>query len=106
MAVLLPVLVEGVKSTNADLQLGSMILLTRLAGKAQLSNEAMDLVLGAIVPRRKNVEEGETVEAMLSTIIIICESQRTALPEFPKKALNNLVRLRCGLSYPSCSVSY
>ena len=92
MTVLLPVVVEGLKSTNHDVQLGSLIIVSRLAAKVEMTNEAMQLLIDSILSRRVTDQEDDTLEAMLTTLIIICESQGNILPFLPKKSLSRLLR--------------
>ena len=93
MSVLLPVIIEGVKSTNHELHLGSLVVLSRLAIKVDLSNDAVEVLISSVLSRRSADEGGETLEAIISTLIVLCESQTFVLPSLPLKAMSHLLRM-------------
>ena len=98
MTVLLPVLTEALQSkTSNDWKIGACILLSKLGPKVELNEDAMELLINALLARGTMdsvTEQQDGLEAVITTLVILCESQRTTLSRFPKKALNNLVRSR------------
>ena len=101
MLVLLPVIVDGLKTASSnDVRMGACLILSRMAPKVELSNEAMDVLINALVSRRgasavEYTEEGDAgIEALVTTLVILCESQRSTLERLPKKALSSLLRTR------------
>jgi hypothetical protein len=101
MLVLLPVLVEGLKTASStDVRMGACLILSRMAPRVEFSNEAMDVLINALLSRRAATavdyagEGEENFEATVTTLVILCESQRSALDKLPKKALSSLLRTR------------
>jgi hypothetical protein len=91
--VLLPVITAGVQSRNSDLQIGSLIVLSRLTGKVQLSDEAL-LHLALSVLSKKNVgsADEEKLGALLNTIVLLYETQLSQPPALPKKVVASLAQ--------------
>lgn len=86
MAVLLPTIVSGIKASDRDLRLGSYIVLSHLAARADLSQETATLLAETMLVKMKEIHDVEEVEAALTTLSIVCERQGSPLASFSRKA--------------------
>lgn len=99
MLILLPVIVDGLKaasSSSNDVRMAACLVLSRMAPKVEFNDEAMEILVNALLSRRAVLEPaGEAeggVDATIATLVILCESQRSTLPKLPKKALSSILR--------------
>lgn len=100
MAVLLPVIVAGIRSDDRDLRLGSYIILSHLATRAELSQETATLLSETMLISLKGLPDTEETEAALTTLAIVSEHQTASMPTFsakvaqlPLHVLDSLVHL-------------
>lgn len=86
MAILLPVIMQGIKSDNRDLRMGSYIILSHLATRTDLSQESASLFAETILVSFRRFPDFEDQEAALTTLAILCAQQDPPLPPFSAKA--------------------
>lgn len=85
MTVLLPVIMQGIKSDNRDLRLGNYIILSHMATRTNLSQETASLLAETILASIRTLSDSEDQEAALTTLAILCSHQDPPLPPFSPK---------------------
>jgi U3 small nucleolar RNA-associated protein 10 len=86
VARLLPFLLEGLRSSNVDWSVGTMMVISQLCSRVHLDEK---LTVSFIDIVSKNLTE-QTVDESLSCIAYICQSQ--SLHYFPKKAAKHFCK--------------
>lgn len=86
MSILLPVIMQGIKSDNRDLRLGSYIILSHLTARTELSQETASLLAETLLLAVQTTSDMEEQEAALTTLAIVCGHQDPALAPFSAKA--------------------
>lgn len=86
MAVILPVILQSIKSEDRDLRLGSYIVLSHLAARTDLSQETASLLAETMLVALRSLTDLDEIEAALTTLAILCEHQDETLPAFSQKA--------------------
>lgn len=90
MAILLPAVVDAVRSRDGDVMLAGLVVLGRMAAKIRLNTETLELLTSSILSRRLAEQSAAVIEAAFTALIVLTETQQDENFKFPVKVVLNI----------------